>query len=276
LRITVQALMEILEEIASFGLAETWDNVGLMVGDPEQDISGILIALDPTEALLAEAAEAGINTLVTHHPLIFHPLKTVRTDQAVGRFLQRALADRMTVIGCHTNLDLAGGGVNDVLANTVGLSDIKPLTHRSPAIGEKDSPLPAGFGRWGRLKPPMGGEDFLRHLLKVLSASALAVAGPLPATISTVAVCGGSGSELAEAAYLKGVQVYVTGEIKHSTARWAEACDFCVIDAGHFATENPVVRALAVVLQKIIAEKNWNLKVVTATHQHDPFRYFQA
>ncbi len=276
-RATVTDLMAILEEVASFKLAETWDNVGLLVGDPAQEVSGILIALDPTDTLLDEAAVAGVNTIITHHPLIFKPLKSVRTDRAQGRFLRRAMADNLSVVGCHTNLDLATGGVNDVLAATLGLTDVKALTVMSgqpQTTASGESCQPPGFGRWGRLTEPMSGETFLRHVQEVLDISVVAVAGRLPKAVSTVAVCGGSGSDLAEAALLKGAQVYITGEVKLSTARWAEASDFCIIDAGHFATENPVIAALAGILQKIIAEKGWGVDVLTSGQQQDPFIFY--
>ena len=101
------------------------------------------------------------------------------------------------------------------------------------------------------------------------------MAGKLPAEITTVAVCGGSGSELAETAYSCGAQVYVTGEVKHSTARWAEAAGFCIVDAGHFATENPVVESLAAVLQGILAEQNVSIPVKSSARQRNPFVFHQ-
>ena len=276
-RATVADLMAVLEEVASFKLAETWDNVGLMVGDPAQEVSGILIALDPTDTLLNEAAAVGVNTIITHHPLIFQPLKSVRTDRALGRFLRRALAENISVMGCHTNLDLATGGVNDVLAATLGLTDVQPLAvmaAQSEAAASEKSGQPNGFGRWGRLSAPMTGEIFLHHVQDALDASVVAVAGRLPKTVSTVAVCGGSGSDLAQTAFLRGAQVYVTGEVKLSTARWAEANGFCIIDAGHFATENPVVAALAGTLQKTMAEKGWVLDVLPTRQQQNPFIFY--
>jgi dinuclear metal center YbgI/SA1388 family protein len=276
-RITVDDLLMMVEEIASFGLAETWDNVGLMIGDPAQTVSGILVALDPTERVLAEAVAAGINTIITHHPLIFHPLKNIRTDGVPGRFLQRAMADSVSVVGCHTNLDLATGGVNDVLAATLGLTDVRPLTVRSAGrqTAMDQDPLPSpGFGRWGRLAAPMTGGAFVGHVQGALAAPVVRVAGRLPEEVAIVAVCGGSGSDLAEAAFRKGAQVYVTGEVKLSTARWAEASEFCILDAGHFATENPVVAALADILQKALTEKGWSLDVLTTRQQRDPFVFY--
>lgn len=269
----VKDLLKTLDAIAAFGLAAEWDNVGLMLGEPGKSIEGILIALDPTEEVLAEALEIGADCIITHHPLIFHPLKAIYTDQPMGRFLRRALENEISVIGCHTNLDQAVGGVNDVLANSLGMQDARPLVaaEKGPAANAA-----IGVGRVGRLPDPLSPEAFLGYLCDFFKLPFLRVAGQLPEEINTVAVCGGSGSELAAAAYASGAQVYVTGEVKHSTARWAEAAGFCIIDAGHFATENPVVEALADVLQGIFAEKDISIPVTPSAKQQSPFVYHQA
>jgi len=277
-QLTVKDLLEILEGIAPAGLAEQWDNVGLIVGNPDQQITGLLVALDPTEEVLAEAKELGANTIITHHPLIFHPLKAIYTDQPLGRFLQNALAGKIAVIGCHTNLDQAVNGVNDVLAASLGMVESSPLAAAEvpggrPAMNE-DVPA-AGFGRLGRLGEPLSGEAFITKLGRALDLSVLRVAGSLPKEINTIAVCGGSGSELAEQAFAQGAQVYVTGEVKHSTARWAEAVGFCVVDAGHYATENPVVESLANRLNDIVSARGVDISIHTSAKQKNPFAYHQ-
>lgn len=267
---TVKELLALLEEVASFALAEAWDNVGLMVGDAAAGVSGILIALDPTVEVLEEAVGLGVNTVITHHPLIFHPLKSVCTDQPMGRFLRKALEKNIAVIGCHTNLDQALGGVNDALADALGLEDTKPLVLNSNADQQ------TGFGRYGRFPEPLDGPGFLKRIAKTLDLPVVSVAGRLPERIETVAVCGGSGSELTEAAFNMGAQVYITGEIKHSTARWAEARGFCVIDAGHFATENSVVPVLVDRLHKTLANRGQELPVRATVSQKKPFGFYLA
>ena len=269
---TVKDLLDILDGIAGFGLAAQWDNVGLMLGSPRQPVKGVLAALDPTEEILAEAGQCGADCIITHHPLIFHPLKTIHTDEPMGRFLSRALSAKISVIGCHTNLDQAVGGVNDVLADSLGLQDLKPLM---PADNSPGPEAAAGFGRVGRLADPLRGEAFIGYLCDFFKLPVLRVAGRLPEEISTVAVCGGSGSDLAEAAYASGAHVYITGEVKHSTARWADAAGFCIIDAGHYATENPVVEALVAVLQDIFVEKDIAIPVKASEKQQNPFVYHQ-
>lgn len=276
-QLTIKDLLEILEGIAPVGLAEQWDNVGLMVGDPAQIVTGLLLALDPTEELLAEAQDLGVNTIITHHPLIFHPLKAIYTDQPLGRFLQKALASKVAVIGCHTNLDQAVNGVNDVLAASLGMQGSRPLVPAAEAgVSGADGGEPAiGFGRLGHLAEPLSREAFIAKLSQVLELPVLRVAGQVPEEIRTIAVCGGSGSELAETAFAQGAQVYVTGEVKHSTARWAEAAGFCIVDGGHFSTEHPVVESLADSLRSIFAERAPGIAVQTSANQKNPFVYYQ-
>ncbi len=274
----IEDLLSVLNEMASFSLAESWDNVGLMVGDPGMPVTGILVALDPTEDVLAEAIDKGLNTIVTHHPLIFHALKTVRTDRFMGRFLAKALAGEVAVISCHTNLDMAAGGVNDVLAAKLDLQDIEPLVAKKndPSFMNDNGPQAQtiGFGRIGRLHSCLAGREFLDRLFTVLELDAIQVAGRLPDEIETVAVCGGSGSDLVEEAFLRGAQVYVSGEIKHSVARWAEAHGFCVVDAGHYATENMVVPLLVSSLSDTLEQKGMETDVRATTMQSSPYQYY--
>ena len=258
-------LLADIEAMAPAALAEPWDNVGLMTGDPAREITGILVALDPTGEVLAEAAAAGINVVVTHHPIIFHPLKAIRFDQPVGRFLTTAIREDIAVIGCHTNLDVIPQGVSDILAARLGLVACEPLA----ATGTGNAA--SGFGRVGDVPGGIGGEEFLQQLFAVLGITAVQQASTLPARITRAAVCGGSGSSLVETAWRRGAQVFVAGEIKHSEARWAEANDFCVIDAGHFATENVAVPALVARLREMMAARGAEVPIRAAASQRNPF-----
>ncbi len=273
-QVLLKNLLEVLEKISSFSLAESWDNVGLMAGNPEQTITGILVALDPTEDILDEALSQSINTVVTHHPLIFSPLKSVRTDQPIGRFLTKALKNNIAVVACHTNLDKAYGGVSDALALKLGLTDIRALTTATAEQNDDSSQPQPGFGRLGRFTPVLSSDIFVERLLAALNIATVRIAGNLPKEISSVAVCPGSGSDLAETAFRAGVQVYISGEIKLSIARWAEMSGFCVVDAGHFATENVIVPAFASVLQEALADRNFSVPVRPAVNQKNPFRNY--
>lgn len=265
--LSVEGLLADIEAFAPAALAEEWDNVGLMVGDPAWEVRGVLVALDPTQKVLAEAAAAGLNVVITHHPLIFHPLKAIRLDQPVGRFLATALRQEIAVIGCHTNLDVISQGVSDILATRLGLIGCRPLTLNDGQDGA------VGFGRIGDIPGGISGEEFLQRLFTVLGITAVQQAGRLPDRITRAAVCGGSGSALVETAWRQGAQVFVAGEIKHSEARWAEASDFCVIDAGHYATENVAVPALVARLRKTVATRGTEIPVRAAASQRNPFMH---
>ncbi len=246
-------------------MAEPWDNVGLMAGDPDQQVNGILIALDPTEALIQEALSQNLNTILTHHPLIFHPLKTIHTNTPMGRMLKTALAHDLALIACHTNLDLVTAGVSNALAEKLGLHNTRPLT----TAPDQNS----GFGKIGTLPAPLPSDQFLGLLLTGLAAPGIQIAGTLPENIHTVALCGGSGSDLAETAWSMGAQVYITGEVKHSTARWAEDAGFCVIDAGHYPTENLIVPVLAEILKKSCAARGFTPTITTTVQQGNPMQW---
>jgi len=263
----IHDLLVSLDLLAPFSLAESWDNVGLLVGSPEARITSILLGLDPSLRLLDEAIALGANTIITHHPLIFHPLTTVITDTPIGTFLEKALAHKINVISCHTNLDNSAGGTSDALAQALGLTGLIPL--RPGAIAG------TGLGRIGLFDPPLAGAAFMDRLFHTLQLTTIQVAGTIPEQVKNVALCGGSGSELAETARARGADLYLSAEIKHSTARWAEECGFCVIDGTHYGTEQPVMPLLHAQLQELAATNNWPLTIfLTQTEQH-PFSHYK-
>ena len=254
----IQDIIDILQEIAPVELAESWDNVGLLVGNPKAEAKALLVALDPTTALLDEATSRGANVIITHHPAIFHPLKALRTDQPVSRFLAGAIQKNIHVIACHTNLDSAAGGVSDILARQFDLTDVVPLV---PNQGEENSSC--GLGRIGQCRKPMSPEECVEQLRLACSAPWLLEAGPRPSQIKTIAVCGGSCSEFAETALLAGADLFITAEVKHSIARWAEEAGFWIIDGGHFATEELAISPLQERLQQEMANRNLKNSVYT-------------
>ncbi|MEN6413345.1 MAG: Nif3-like dinuclear metal center hexameric protein [Veillonellales bacterium] len=123
-----QVVMDALEKLAPRHLAESWDNVGLLLGSPSQDVHKIMTALDVTEAVVDRAIEDGVDMLVAHHPLIFKAITSIRTDLPLGRLLERLIRAGMAVFAVHTNLDIAADGVNDILARKLQLNAIQPLT----------------------------------------------------------------------------------------------------------------------------------------------------
>ena len=259
----VKDILDGLNALAPFRLAEPWDNVGLLVGDPELEVTAVLAGLDPTIALIDEAIALGANTVITHHPVIFKPLAAIDTGAPSGRLLEKALTNRVAIIGCHTNYDNTADGVSAVLARQLGLANLEPLV----PSGEGG----IGLGRIGTFPTPLSADDFLARVLDLLGLDSVQMAGSLPDRITTVAVCGGSGSEFAEQARRLGAQVYLSAEIKHNIAVWAGETGFCIIDGTHYATEKPAIGVLVAQLEQIGLEKNWNLKVMQTKAEHHPF-----
>lgn len=262
----ISEIISFLNEHAPFALAESWDNIGLLVGDSTRTVTSILIGLDPTCTLAEEAISLGADAIITHHPLIFKPLPAIDTASPTGRFIEMTVSHRISVIACHTNLDSAERGVSDILAKAVGLEHVQPLlpnfTLNNPAHG---------MGRIGRFAKARPAADFLRDLGAALGLPAFFIAGRLPATISTVAVCGGSGSELASLARDRGADIFITAEVKHNTARWAEEQGFCLVEGTHYGTEHHAVTLLAELLEKENLSRSWGITVSPTTTEHHPF-----
>ncbi len=265
--VKVQNIFDILQEVAPLDLAQSWDNVGLLVGDPDGQVSSILLALDPTMDLLVEAEQCNAELIITHHPALFRPLKSLRSDRPTEKFLFAAVQAGVHVIGCHTNLDAACGGVNDVLAQLLALQETAPLVPDNiEGCGQK-----TGLGRIGVLAEPISPEIFLAQLDSALSPPWLLEAGPRPDKVRKVAVCGGSCSDVSATALEAGADVFITSEIKHDIARWAEKAGLWLIDGGHFATEYPAMEGLRGLLVEMLNALGLEVSVRCA-YQEPPLR----
>lgn len=260
----VQDILRQINSSAPFDLAESWDNVGLLVGDPQREVRKILVGLDPTTALVDEAVATGADTIITHHPVIFRPLKSINSGEPEGRLLATALSNSIAMIGCHTNLDSARMGVSDILAERLGLSELTPLI----GSGTDDG---TGIGRIGKYREPLDDKTFIKQMLEALSLESVQIVGKVPETISTVAVCGGSGSDFVSDAFRAGADVYISAEIKHAAAIWAKERGFCIVDGTHYATEYPAVSLLVNQLTQWIENTGRTVVVLKAESESPPF-----
>lgn len=229
---TVQDILDYLETIAPSSLKMDWDNVGLLCGSKTTPITKILVALDPFEDVCQEAVDFGAQLLLTHHPLIFTAPHAITNETALGRSIQLLCKNGISAVNAHTNLDCAEGGVNDVLAETLGLESISPIESAEGTL------LRHGYVEEQLLC------NFLCHIKEKLHCKGLRfVAGGTP--VRHVAVGGGAcASELMDA-YRAGCDTFVTSDIKYNQFRDAMDLGMNLIDAGHFATENPVIPVLA-------------------------------
>jgi dinuclear metal center YbgI/SA1388 family protein len=374
-------VIRFLEDMMPLDLCESWDNSGLQIGSGRRRLTGILLCLDVTPAVIERAREAGVSFIFAHHPLLFKPLKSVSIDRYPGNVLAAAAAADLTVYAAHTNLDLVPGGVNDALADTLGLLNVQVLqqtrvvasfklvtfvppdhlnevadalftagagvidnysrcSFSTPGIGtflpsaaaapfsgtvgeineeeemrlevvvdecQLDGVLQAlhrthpyetpaydllpranregviGFGRVGDLPGSLTAVeiiDLVKERLRVDSVRLIGMSagagdgGDVGAAARAwrVAVCGGSGFGFYPDALRAGVDVYVTGDVRYHEAREAELAGLPVIDAGHFATERPVLPVMAEEFRRFLKRNDADgLPVICDEHETEPW-----
>ena len=343
----------------------------MQLGDPLQQVSRIMVALDPCRPAVEAAVESRCQLLVTHHHFLFSPLKKISAADETGRLAILALKNDLAIISLHTNFDIAQGGVNDLLAERLGVRAAQPLKitggdelvkmaffaphaceekilgalspfmapignyrdcsfqgdgvgrftplagakpfvgevgtgHREPEsrvefLLQKERVAAAvaalkgvhpyeepaydlypvlnrgaswGLGRIGHLDAALGAAEFARLVKERLSATGVRLVGDPARQVRKVALCGGSGASLIHEAVRKGADILVTADIKYHEAREAEALGLCVLDAGHFSTEHPMVEGLAAQLTGAMQAKKFDAEVVQCQGEREPFSFW--
>ena len=260
---TVQNVLDYLHTLAPAAMKYEWDNVGLICGRRDQEVKKVLVALDPFENVCREAIELGADLIITHHPLIFRAPKTITTDDPVGKCVLLLAANGISAINAHTNLDCAPGGVNDVLAETLGLENI----YVTDPMGTDAEGRDWGLLRAGTVEPQKL-EVFLALVKARLHTPVLRyVDGGKP--VHRVAVGGGACGDAYAEALAAGCDTLVTADVKYNQFWDAHDLGLNLIDAGHFYTENPVCAVLAEKLQKQFPE----IEVVLSNHT-DCMKFF--
>lgn len=229
---TVFDLYSAIDQFAPFSLSMDFDNTGILVGDRHQPVSKVLLALDCTMDVVNYAKEIGAQLIITHHPVIFHPIKRVNEDSVVYHLIRSQIA----VISAHTNLDIAEGGVNDVLAQAVGLQNISGLELLNPAAQSY-------LGRIGTLPNSISASEFAALVKESLHARSVKFADA-GNRIQKVALCPGSGADCLESALAVGADALLTSEVKQHEYLNAAAAGISIFDAGHFDTEDIVIETL--------------------------------
>lgn len=257
--VQVKDVLHCLEQAAPYALAEHWDNVGLLVGDPEAKVEGVLCALDITETVVEEAAERGCNLIVAHHPVIFTSVSRVTADTVTGRILISMIQKGISGICMHTNMDCASAGVNDLLAASLGLTDVINME-----AGEGGN-----LGRVGNLPKPMTLQDFAKHVKLSLGAGGVRVAdgGKM---VQRVAVGGGACGKLMDYAVAKGADTFVIGDCSYDLMMKAHDIGLNLLDAGHFPTENPVAHGF----RDLIAEQFPELDITVSRLHCDCISFY--
>jgi dinuclear metal center YbgI/SA1388 family protein len=261
--VEIQSVCEFLDRLAPVRLAEDWDNVGLLVGDPGQLARRIMICLTITPESADEAISRGANLIVAHHPLPFRPLRRITTEATPSRILWNLIRHGIAVYSPHSGFDSAEDGINQRLAKKIGLRDSRPL------VPDADKPESLGTGRIGTVIESQLLDEFAGRIKREFQLPGLQVAGHPATPVKTVAVSCGSGGTLLEAARLSGCDTFVTGETSFHTCLEAVANRISVILLGHFSSERFAVEHLADDLQNQFSE----IEVWASKKESDPLRW---
>ena len=262
---TLGDFLLLIERIAPTRLAEPWDNPGLQIGDSGQKIKKIFSSLDPTPDALMNASETNAQLLFTHHPLIFKPVSHIEISGYPGRILAQAARKHISVVTAHTNLDVAKGGINDILANLMGLQDVEVLQPHDKEPG-------TGLGRIGDLPAPTDLLSLAKAVKKKLGADHIRLVGQKKENVRRVAVVGGSGGSLTSSAAGSGAEVLITGDVGHHAALEAESLGIALIDGGHFHTEKTAFSIFCQHLEDFFRKGGWEVDIETDSAQADPIR----
>lgn len=230
----IKEITDVIERFAPLVLQEEYDNAGLIVGHPNDEVHRALVAVDVTESVLDEAEQQGCDLVITHHPLIFHPLKRLNSADYVQRCVERAVRRNIALYACHTNLDKQG--LSEYLAREIGLENREVLQPGS------------GYGVVGELHAPTDPGEFLRKTMRRLGIRVIRHSDLNRKTIRRVALCTGSGGFLIEEARRAGADLYLTADLRYNDFMAPDA--LIVADIGHFESEYCAIDLLCDVISK--------------------------
>ena len=235
----VRDIIAVIEEFAPLSIQEGWDNSGLCVGSPDDEVTSALFALDCTEELVDEAVACGADMIITHHPLIFSGLKKISPDDQVGAAVIKAIKNGIAIYAAHTNADKVIAGVSGAMAAKLGLADVRILSEDGEGTG---------LGVVGDLPQPLTADEAVALVKEKFGLKMLKASRPSDGLISRVAMCGGSGSSLIGAARRSGAQLYISGDISYHNFFAPEG--FMIMDIGHYESEIEIVNILFSLIKK--------------------------
>lgn len=253
-------IMQVIEAAYPRDAALDFDNVGLLAGRAEKEVNRVYIALDATDAVIDRAVKEGADMLITHHPLIFSPLKKITDEDFISRRIVKLIQNDISYYAMHTNYDVLG--MAELSEKILGIRDAEVLD----VTMEKDGRL-EGIGRVGMLENPMTLEKCCVYVKHRLNLGSLKVFGDMKAEVSRIAISPGSGKTAVPAALAKGADVLVTGDIGHHDGLDAVEQGLSIIDAGHYGTEYIFIDDM----KRFLEEKLPVLEIITTPVIH-PFQ----
>lgn len=238
----LKEITDVLETKVPSFLKEEWDNVGLIIGNGDNEIKKVILALDCTESVVKEAINKNARLIITHHPLIFEGIKNIDFNTSLGRKIKLLISNDISLVSLHTNFDKINGGTSDTVAGILGLTDLKNIDDNEFSLGK--------VGKIDTVTL----EEFAKTVKEKLNLKSLKYIGDNEKKINSVAVVSGSGADFLYDAKKMGADCLVTAEVKHHIAIDAYENDIAVIDAGHFETENVAMKTFCEILKDLPVE----------------------
>lgn len=255
-------ILDALEQYAPLPLQDGFDNAGLQIGlTAEQEVTGALLCLDVTEAVIDEAEREGCNLVVAHHPLLFHGLKSITGKSYVERCVLKAIRKGIAIYAAHTNLDNAQGGVNYRIAEKIGLTNLSFLD-------EKDAAIPAGAGVIGELAVAEGEREFLVRLKSLFGIECIRHNALCGRKIRRVALCGGAGGFLLPHAVAQGADAFLTGEMRYHDY-FGHEDELLIAEMGHYESEQYTTD----IFMEVLGSRFPELKIVKTSLNTNPINY---
>lgn len=258
---TCADILAAIGSCAPLHLQESWDNSGLQVGDVQQPCTGVLLALDPTEAVVAEAIERGCNLVITHHPLLFRGLKRIAGESCVERTVIAAIRAGVVIYSSHTALDSAVGGVSAEMARRLGATVVAPLQPSAPVAD-------TGLGVIAELAEPCDAAAFARLVHAAFGTMPIRCSRAAVGTFTRIALCGGAGGEFIPKAIAAGAAAYVTADVRYHDFV-DHGADIFILDIGHFESES----CAKDIFYRAITEKFANFAVYYSQLETNPINY---
>ena len=263
----IRDITDAIEQYAPLRLQEEWDNAGIQVGNPEAEVTGVLLCTDATEAVVSEAIDRGFNLVISHHPLIFRGLKKIMGRTPVERTVAMAIKHDITIYSAHTNMDSAWQGVSFRMADKIEMTGVTFLddNHVDP-YGDGDS-TQAGCGVIGDIEP-MTAREVLKRVKEAFEVGAVRYSGNADTMVTRVALCGGAGGFLLDKAVQLGAQLYVTADMRYHDFL-DNSQRIVVADIGHYESEHFTKEIFLEIIQK----KNPTFAVAFAKNETNQVNY---
>ncbi len=264
MEVSVRDICQIMENLAPLALKEKWDNIGLLIGDYEQEVKMILTALELTDEVIDEAIAKKIDLIITHHPLIFKPMKSLTADNPKADKIMRLIKNNISYYAAHTNFDFAFGGMGDLVAEKIGLKSIKPLAVEERAGRE------CALARIGSLDEELSASELAKKLASIYQRDINYYdSGKI---IEKVAVIGGAGMDFADIIATSEADAFVTGDIKYHEVMESKHFGLSIFDVGHFDSEIIFATKVAEFLRRQLKNNNFKATVIVSSVEKSPFK----